>query len=355
MYPFREGDFAPRNGWYVAAFVEEIGEALLSRWIVGEPVVLYRKADGEAVAVGGRCPHRYYPLGESPRVGDAIQCGYHGITFGPDGRCTRVPSQSNVPGVYRIPSYPLVERGLWAFIWMGDPDKADESLIPSDAEMGFNLPGFIYRPVKAMHVAGRYQLLNDNLLDLTHLGFLHASSIGTDENASAPEEREVEGHVVKSRRWLRDAPIPPLLAQAAGYDGPIDRLAGMTFFAPGFHAGLDEAYVVASDPQRGGEILNNARVFHAVTPATRGTTTYFFAFGGTSEEQVAAFCHALVPVLDEDKFATEEIEKIVRTSESLPPELMLKSDGTAVIGRRVLQEMMDRERREQDQRAGEPA
>ena len=168
MYPFKDGDFAPRNGWYVAAFCEDIGQDLLSRWIVGEPVVLYRKEDGTAVAVGGRCPHRYYPLGESPRVGDSIQCGYHGITFGPDGKCTRVPSQDTVPGVYTIPSYPLVERGLWAFIWMGDPDQADESLIPGGEDIGFGLDGYFYAPVRTMHVKGRYQLLNDNLLDLTH-------------------------------------------------------------------------------------------------------------------------------------------------------------------------------------------
>jgi phenylpropionate dioxygenase-like ring-hydroxylating dioxygenase large terminal subunit len=344
MYPFKEGDFAPRNGWYVAAFCEDIGEALLSRWILGQPVVLYRKADGTAVAVGGRCPHRYYPLGESLRVGDAIQCGYHGITFGADGRCTRVPSQDTVPGVYRIPSYPLVERGLWAFIWMGDPELADEALIPSEADMGFGLDGYIYKPFSTLHVEGRYQLLNDNLLDLTHLGFLHASSIGSEENASAPEERHVSERKVVSRRWLRGAACPPLMAKNTGYAGPIDRLAGMTFFAPGFHAGLDDTYVVAGDPERGGECLQSVKVFHAVTPATRHETNYFFALGGTSEAQVEALKIALPPVLDEDAFATVEIEKILTRCETLLPELMLKSDGTAVEGRRILQRMMDAER-----------
>ena len=43
-------------------------------------------------------------------------------------------------------------------------------------------------------------------------------------------------------------------------------------------------------------------------------------------------------------FATVEIEKIIRTVDELPPELMLKSDGTAVLGRRALQKMMDAER-----------
>jgi len=344
MYPFKEGDFAPRNGWYVAAFCEDIGEELISRWILGEPVVLYRKQDGTAVAVGGRCPHRYYPLGESHRIGDTIQCGYHGITFGPDGLCTKVPSQKAVPGVYKIPSYPLVERGLWAFIWMGDPDHADESLLPSDEDMGFGLEGFVYKPFKTMHIKGRYQLLNDNLLDLTHLGFLHASSIGTEENANTPEEREVGDKMIRSQRWMRGADCPPLMAKGAAYDGRVDRVSGMTFFAPGFHAGLDDTFAVEGHPSRAGECIASARVFHAVTPATRHETNYFFALGSTHEHLVDAFKVSLAPVLDEDVFATEEIEKIVRSSETLPPELMLKSDATAVEGRRILQRMMDRER-----------
>lgn len=341
MYPFKQGDFAPRNGWYVAAFCADIGEALVSRWILGEPVVLFRKADGTAVAVGGRCPHRYYPLGASPRVGDAIQCGYHGITFDPDGLCTRVPSQLTVPGVYKIPTYPLVERGLWAWIWMGDADRADESLIPSLEEIGFGLEGFIYKPFKTMLVQGRYQLLNDNLLDLSHLGFLHGSSIGTEENASTPEERTQGEGFIKSQRWMRDAECPALMAEVSGYNGRVNRLSGMAFHAPGFHAGLDDTF--AAD---GGACINAARVYHAVTPATPHETNYFFALGSTSEERVEGFKASLAPVLDEDVFATEEIEKIIQRSATLPPELMLKSDATAVSGRRMLQAMMDRERAE---------
>jgi len=343
MYPFTPGSFAPRNAWYVAAFCEDIGEGLLSRWILGEPVVLYRKADGEAVAIGGRCPHRYYPLSESIRVGDAIQCGYHGLTFGADGRCTRVPSQEKIPGVYKVPAYPLVERGLWAFIWPGDPDQADESLIPNEEAMGFGVEGYVYRPFRTMHVKGRYQLLNDNLLDLTHLGFLHASSIGTGENASTPEERLIGERSITSRRMMKYADCPPLMASAGNYRGKVDRVSGMTFFAPGFHAGIDDTFIVTDDPERAGECINSAKVFHAVTPATRNETNYFFALGGTSEAQVEALKISLWPVLDEDIFATEEIEKIVQASEQLPPELMIRSDTTAVEGRRMLQRMMDAE------------
>jgi len=53
MYPFREDSFAVRNGWYVAAFAHEVKRELLSRWIVNEPVILFRKEDGTAT-----CPPR---------------------------------------------------------------------------------------------------------------------------------------------------------------------------------------------------------------------------------------------------------------------------------------------------------
>lgn len=343
MYPFPEGYFAPRNGWYVAAFIHEIGEELLSRWILNEPVVLYRTSSGEAVAVDGRCPHRHFPLGASKRVGDAIQCGYHGITFNSVGKCTFVPSQTNVPGVYTIKSYPLVERGLWAWIWPGDPDLADEALIPSLDEIGFGGDGFYSKPFYYHHVDGRYQLLNDNLLDLTHLGYLHGTSIGTPDDAATPEVRDVSDRRISSRRHMMNTPRQPVSERRLSFDGPIDRLSGMDFFFPGFHAGVADI-LVTEGHDRGGETLNSNRVWHAVTPAKKYTTNYFFAMGSTDRAGVEDMIEYLKPVLEEDIFATVEIEKIVTTLDYLPPELMLKSDGTAVLGRRKLIEMMDNER-----------
>jgi len=346
MYPFSEDSFAPKNGWYVAAFCEEIGDELLSRWILNQPIVLYRTSAGRAVAVQGRCPHRHYPLGESKRVGDAIQCGYHGITFDAGGKCTFVPSQANVPGVYAIKSYPLVERGLWAWIWPGDPELADESLIPDMEDVGFGLEGYQSAPCYSLHVDGRYQLLNDNLLDLTHLGYLHRTSIGTDDDAATPEQREVTDRKISSRRYMNRTEQPPFLAAMNRYDGKVNRVSGMDFHLPGFHAGIGDFFIPDEDPERAGEAIMLSRVWHAVTPATKYTTNYFFAMSALQGEDLDAARDFLKPVIDEDVFATAEIEKIIRTVDELPPELMLKSDATAVVGRRAMQAMMDAERKQ---------
>ena len=119
-----------RNSWYVTAWDHEISHEPLARTILGEPIVLWRTDDGSAIAFEDRCCHRHAPLSAGKVLGDRLQCGYHGLTFDRTGLCVEVPSQDMVPPAARIKSYPLCERNRWVWIWMGDADEADASLIP---------------------------------------------------------------------------------------------------------------------------------------------------------------------------------------------------------------------------------
>ena len=344
MYPFSAGSFAPRNGWYVAAFARDVGRELVSRTILNEPVVLYRTGNGDAVAVGGRCPHRHFPLGKSCLKGDSIVCAYHGIAFGSDGQCIDIPSQDFIPRSYRIPTYPLVEHGMWLWIWPGDPDKADPALLPDLEEIGYAGHGSTPVPLFFREVSCRYQLLNDNLLDLTHLAFLHGSSIGVLENASTPVEMTQEDRVVRGRRYIRGAPATPVVAARHVDVGLVDQVVGMDFYLPGFHAGIGDHYRSARDAERPGEPLQRSRVFHAVTPATLHTCYYWFGMVSLGDQIDADRARAsLDPVIDEDVFASEEIEKMLQLVGGEPRELMLRSDALAVAGRRMLQTMMNAE------------
>jgi phenylpropionate dioxygenase-like ring-hydroxylating dioxygenase large terminal subunit len=344
MYPFSDGSFAPRNAWYVAALAHEIDRSLTGRTILGDPVVLYRKENGVAVAVGGRCPHRHYPLAASCLTGDTIVCGYHGIAFDADGACTDIPSQDFVPRAYRIPTYPLVEHGMWAWIWPGDPALADPALLPDLEEIGFAGHGDTPVPLFFREVACRYQLLNDNLLDLTHLAFLHGSSIGVRENASTPVEVTQEAGVIRGRRTIIGAAPTPVVASRHPGVTRVDQIVGMDFHLPGFHAGIGDHVGSSDDPARPGERLQSSRVFHAVTPATQHSCYYWFGMVSLGNQIDPAQAQAsLAPVIDEDVFASEEIEKMLQLVGGRPRELMLRSDLLAVNGRRMLQEMMDAE------------
>ena len=343
MYPYREGSFAVRNGWYVAAFANEVGRDLLPRTFLNKPVVLYRKEDGTAVAVGGRCPHRHFPLGKSCLKGDAIVCGYHGIAFGADGRCVDIPAQENIPRSYAIPTYPLVEHGMWLFIWMGEPELADPGLLPDLEEIGYVGEGIEARPFYFHEIACRYQLLNDNLLDLTHLAFLHGSSIGTLESATTPETITSRPGFLSSRRYIKNSPPPPVTEDTGmGHTGPIDRTTGMDFYLPGFHAGIGEAHYPDGHERAGEQIMSN-RVYHSVTPSTHGRTYYFFGMSSANPAELDMLQDYLKSVIEEDIFASEEIEKMIALEGEGLPELMLKTDTNAVKARRMLQAMMDKE------------
>ncbi|MXO65236.1 aromatic ring-hydroxylating dioxygenase subunit alpha [Altericroceibacterium endophyticum] len=350
MYPFETGSFAPRNAWYVACFAEEVRQELISRIIVNTPLVIYRKQDGEVTVLGGRCPHRHFPLGKSHLENDVITCGYHGFSFGSDGQCVNIPSQDHTPKACRIPQYPAVEHGMWLWVWVGDPEKADPDLLPSQEELALKSHGLIPHTMFFHEVECRYQLLNDNLFDLSHLAFLHGTSIGTLENASTPEELEKREGFVSSMRHIRDAPSPPLMQKQGRYPTDrIDRSMGMASYLPGLHMGVTDVSYPASHPQVPGEKISHNRVYHAITPSTPGTCYYHFAVAVEDGVDVDQMRHSLAPVIDEDIFASVEIEKIIALYDGDPPaELMVKSDRNAVEGRRMLQAMMDAEQAEKE-------
>jgi phenylpropionate dioxygenase-like ring-hydroxylating dioxygenase large terminal subunit len=345
MYPFRQGSFAPKNVWYVVANRQDVGRELLGRTVVNTPLVIYRTEAGEAVVLDGRCPHRHFPLAKSALEGDTVRCGYHGFVFDSSGQCVEVPSQIHVPRACRVRKYPSAEHGLWLWVWVGDEDKADPALLPPLEDIGLEGEGLVGAPLIVREVACRYQLLNDNLFDLSHLAYLHGTSIGTRENASTPEELVKRPGFVSSIRRIKDAPVPPTMWQRDVYGlDRIDRNMGMHSYLPGFHTGTTEVLVPESHPERGGERLMWNRVYHCITPCTPRTSLYHFAVAVPDEVDTVAMKAALDPVIDEDVFASEEIEKIIDLYDgNPPPELMVKSDTNAVEGRRMIQAMMDAE------------
>jgi phenylpropionate dioxygenase-like ring-hydroxylating dioxygenase large terminal subunit len=343
MYPLPDKLFAPRNQWYVAAWSSEVTRTPMERWILNQPVAFYRTEAGEAVAVGGRCPHRHFPLGKSRLAGDDIECLYHGITFDRSGKCVKIPTQVQIPNVCRIPSYPLVERWQWLWIWPGDPDKADPTLIPDHHELGLTDPGYaavggVYYPVP-----GRYTLMHDNLLDLSHLGYLHRSTIASDGIAEAPEVRDEGPGWLRSTRNMKDVACPPLIGQLLNHSGRVDRAFGMKWHMPALHAGFDHFHEVGEEFGTGRQI-GAFRVFHAITPGKSHDAHYFFALARTfARDDVAlgeAFINGLRETLEEDMLATREIETMIASLPEMPQELLVRGDAHCVRGRKLLENMI---------------
>jgi phenylpropionate dioxygenase-like ring-hydroxylating dioxygenase large terminal subunit len=162
-----------RNQWYTAATSAELGEKPVARTICNEPMVIFRGADGGVAALTDRCPHRKAPLSSGEVVGNDIRCGYHGIRFARDGACTHVPGSAVIGRSFRAKSYPVREIHGLVFVWLGEAIP-DDTLIPDFSENAkpdwTGVHGTLY-------VKGNYQLLIDNILDLTHVVFVHKTTL----------------------------------------------------------------------------------------------------------------------------------------------------------------------------------
>jgi vanillate O-demethylase monooxygenase subunit len=275
-----------RNAWYVAAWDREVtADAPFGRTLLGEPVVIFRDAAGKAVVLEDRCCHRHYPLSKGRVVGGALECGYHGLTFDGTGKCVRVPGQAHVPDAARVRRYPAVERNKWIWVWMGDPAAADPAQICDfhwidDPHWGAQ--GDVF------HVKSGYELVIENLLDLTHLAFVHRSTIGNMATAEQAEVRvqRTDDDVTVSR-WMIDTPPPPTYVKAGGFAGNVDRWQFIHFTPPGFvrlDVGACATGAGAARHKTGPFAAEGAmpggiemRNLNAVTPETEKTCHYFWA------------------------------------------------------------------------------
>ena len=267
-----------KDSWYVAAWSHEIDDGkLLGRTILGEPVLLYRGEAGHVVAMHDRCCHRGAPLSMGRREGDAVRCLYHGLKFSPSGQCVEIPGQDRIPPKACVRVFKVVERSSWIWIWMGDPARADESLIPDthwlDDPAWRCKPGYI-------HYHTNYLLIADNLLDFSHLPYVHPTTLGgVEDYAKNPAKVDRLERGVRITRWSLGIKPPPFVTRVTGWQMNVDRWNIYDFVAPGvllMDSGSQPAGTGALDGARDGAV--QFRSCQALTPETENSTHYFFAF-----------------------------------------------------------------------------
>lgn len=327
-----------RNGWYATAWSEEVTRSPLERWVTGLPMVLYRKEDGTAVALEGTCPHRAYPLALGRVKGDDLECGYHGITFGCNGACVRVPGDQRAPNAMRVRAFPLVERGGLIWSWPGDPGRADPAGI---AERWLADPAWAsVHGTKVLEC--RNALLIENLMDLSHETFLHPETIGDGHVAATPIVTEVfDDHVSASRTMPNIDPAP--LFVKAGVSGKIDRGQIAEFWAPGMCL-----TIASATPRTPGQPTLRWTVIHCVTPETETRTRYLWAVArnyALGDPNVDETWHqGTNRVFDQDVAALNAQEQRLQRLGTDRQELSVQGDTAALAARKMLRE---RQRAEQ--------
>jgi phenylpropionate dioxygenase-like ring-hydroxylating dioxygenase large terminal subunit len=305
------------DAWYVAAWSREIEPGRVhARTIIDQPIALYAKEDGELVALEDRCCHRFAPLSMGRLEGDDVRCMYHGLKFAPDGRCIEIPGQKLIPQSACVRRYPVEVRGSWVWVWMGDPALADPAAIPPS--LALDDPG--YR-LKAGHLdyAAHYLLIDDNLLDLSHLSFAHEKTLGLDMPQWAdlrPRIQPLE-RGLRMQRWHTDHPPRGFMKKLGER---VDVWTTYDFLFPGMFLQRTAFYPVGTAEQCGSKEPTATPLFYrideqAVTPVSARASRYFYAAGARAGDINADQLDRLFAVTEiafgEDKALIEAQQKTI--------------------------------------------
>lgn len=334
------------NCWYVAAWDNELSSSKpFARTLLDERVVLFRDENEKPVALTDRCPHRFAPLSMGTLCNGALQCAYHGLQFDGEGKCVHNPhGDGSIPKAAVVRSFPVVERDSLIWIWMGEPNEADKSKIPS---FPFQHPDEWYVGKGYLYARANYLLETDNIMDLSHIQYLHPTTLGSGSVSEGQTTVEQDGNTVWSKRFVGGELMPDFLYDIISMPRGTraDRWMDVRWDPPGV-MWLQVDIGVAGRPRE--DSIKNP-LAHLFTPETEATTHYWFStcFPKSLGESAAQWSQTNVegvkqPFEFEDLPMLEAQQKSMRDNDfwSLKP-VLLSGDAAAVRARRVMRKLIE--------------
>ena len=331
-----------RNAWYVAAWDHEVNRELKTVTILGEPIVLYRTSDGRPAALEDACPHRKLPLSMGRIKGDQVECGYHGLTFDMTGTCTRVPGAEKIPHVACVRSYPVEERYGLVWIWMGEADNADPAEIFHVEH--FDDPAWGVNRGESMMLNCNYLYMTDNLLDPSHVAWVHQSSFASSACEETPLETTVAADGVTVWRWMIDSDPAPFYAPFLQFAGKTDRKQHYEVRYPS-NAIIKAIFAPANSGGEGKSLPETTFMmdsYNFMTPIDESHTKYYWFqlrnFKPDDPAVSASFAKSVRGAFEEDRVVLEAVQQGMANKKT--PNLDLKIDTGPLRFRRRLAQMI---------------
>jgi vanillate O-demethylase monooxygenase subunit len=334
----------PKNAWYAAAWGADISRELFARTIINEPLVFYRKENGEVVALSDMCPHRFAPLNKGKLVGDSIECGYHGLHFDGSGGCVFNPhGDGSIPKTAKVRSFPIVEQDTLVWIWMGEAAAADPAKIPDFPWLN-DKETYVFTPASTFSMKLDYRLIVDNLLDLSHAAYLHAATLGAAPGTKDITDVRQEGTRIYSDRLIPNSP-PAFVFTATGAANPddlVDYWANMRVDLPcAFY--MDAGVTLSGRDKSEGNVLSSVQI---LTPETDDSSFYLWsAFRNYRKDDevltqvIADTIKAAFSLEDEPMMHEVQVRMAGRDFWKMKP-ILLSGDGAAVLARRITDKMI---------------
>lgn len=335
-----------KNAWYVAAWDEEITRDLQQIMVLNQKICIFRNEAGEVIALEDACPHRKLPLSKGRIKGDTVECGYHGLTFDCAGQCVWAPGAGRIPSNAKVHAYPCHEKYGLVWIWMGNPALADPHEI-FEIE-NFDNPDWGINRGAAMELDCNYLLMCDNLLDPTHVAWVHESSFAAAATKDTPlRVRKTETGVIV-HRWMMDHEPAPFYKKVVEFEGNCDRLQHYEVRYPS-HALIKAVFTPAGTGGEDGLLHPKTFImdsYNFMTPVTEKTTRYYWFqlrnIRPGDEALSKMMSEDVRTAFEEDRAVLNEVQ--VGMDEKTSPHIDLPIDGGQLRFRRQLQAMINEER-----------
>lgn len=168
--------------WYPVAIAAEIADHPAKASLLDVDLVLFRDEKDQVAIALDRCPHRFIRLSSGQVRDGQIECPFHGLRFDGTGQCRHIPSlgrSAKLPQRYAVRTFPARER--YGLIWtcLGDPAAHDIPFLPEFADMP--AADITFAPVSDWAISAPRQI--ENFFDLSHLPFVHASTLGGNQDS----------------------------------------------------------------------------------------------------------------------------------------------------------------------------
>lgn len=143
------GRYSLRDGWFPVAHSRNISDQIARRFVHSQPIFLWRK-DNQLQA------SEFHPADSAKNKNASEFTGGSGF-------------------------YPAIERYGYVWVWYGNPERAEIELIPDIPFISSVRGSPAYASLNNFFHCS-YELVLENILDLTHIDFVHGNYGGTYES-----------------------------------------------------------------------------------------------------------------------------------------------------------------------------